>query len=186
MISSYFSVDNILTPAECQAIIDYCTDKCKTSNLTYKHVQDKEIRNSVNTFLSQEDLTKLPMIKKVIDCVVKVSAECFKFPIGTVEVMQYAEYSEGMYYEEHCDCGATLDNDRDISVSVFLSPRDDYQGGNLCFRERGNYYKEFNEKQGTVVIFSSMLYHKVKKVESGKRSSLVLWCKRPDLPVEKV
>ena len=186
MISSYFSVDNILTPAECQAIIDYCSIRCKTANISYKHIIDKEVRHSVNTFLKQEDLTKLPMIKKVIDCVVKVSADCFKFPIGTVEAMQYAEYSEGMYYEEHCDCGTTLDNDRDISVSVFLSPRDDYEGGNLCFRERGNNYKEFNEKQGTVVIFSSMLYHKVKKVESGKRSSLVLWCKRPDLPVEKV
>ena len=173
MISSYFSVPNVLTPAECQAIIDHCTAKCKTSNLTYKHVQDKEIRNSVNMFIHPDELAKLPMIKKVIDCVVDVSAQYFKFPIGTVESIQYAEYSEGMFYE-------------DISVSVFLSPRDDYEGGNLCFRQRGNYYKEFNEIQGTVVIFSSMLYHKVKKVESGKRSSLVLWCKRPDLPVEKV
>ena len=186
MISSYFSVPNVLTPAECQAIIDHCTAKCKTSNLTYKHVQDKEIRNSVNMFIHPDELAKLPMIKKVIDCVVNVSAEYFKFPIGTVETIQYAEYGEGMFYEEHCDSGPTFEHDRDISVSVFLSPRDDYKGGNLCFRERGNYYKEFNEKQGTVVIFSSMLYHKVKKVESGKRSSLVLWCKRPDLPVKRV
>ena len=175
MISSYFSIPNVLTPTECQAIIDYCTGRCKSSNVTYKHVQDKEIRNSVNTFLKHEDLTKLPMIKKVIDCVIKVSAECFKFPIGTVEAMQYAEYGEGMYYEEHCDSGQTLDHDRDISVSVFLSPRDDYEGGNLQLLDESGKSYIAPRQRGTMILFDSRTQHRVLKVTKGCRKSLVGW-----------
>tara|TARA_B100001996_G_C18342103_1_gene470575 strand:- start:58 stop:594 length:537 start_codon:yes stop_codon:yes gene_type:complete len=178
MIASYFTVTGVLTSKECQEIIDYCTDKCRSSDVTAPVSNEssivKDVRNSLNTFISPDEL---PIIRKVIDCAVKVSSENFNFPMSTIEPIQYAEYTEGMYYNAHTDSGETLEHDRDISTSLFLSPRNEYEGGNLCIRYPNNWV-EIDEQQGSMVVFSSMLVHKVKPVEKGKRSSLVMWCKR--------
>ena len=182
MISSYYLSPNVLSPVECQTIINYCSSKCKPStmlDLNDYSFEDKSIRNTVSTFLTNSDYKTLPMIQKVIDNVVKTSDEFFKFPIGFIEDIQYAEYTEGMYYNDHIDSGETVKYDRDISASVILSPRNEYEGGNLCFRQSHGLYLDVNEQQGTVVVFSSMLTHRVKQVKKGKRSSLVLWCRRP-------
>ena len=177
MISSFFTVPEVLTSKECQEIINYCTGKCKQSDVSIsgdKLSMRKDIRNSLNTFIAPDEL---PSIKKVLDCLIKVSFEFFNFPITTVEPIQYAEYNEGMYYNAHIDSGETLDLDRDISVSVFLTPRNQYEGGNLSFLYPTGWV-EANEQQGSIILFSSMLTHKVNKVKKGKRSSLVLWCKK--------
>ena len=185
MLTSYFITHNVLTPKECQTVIDHCSSRCKTSSilgLNDDGFQDKTYRNSLNTFLTKSDHQMLPMIQKVIDNVVRKSDEYFKFPIGFIEDIQYAEYTKGMYYKEHMDSGDTLKFDRDISASVILSPRNEYDEGNLCIRQ--TYSGEFidvEERQGDVILFSSMLSHQVKEVKNGKRCSLVLWCKRPNI-----
>ena len=171
MISSFYTVPEVLTSTDCHEIINYCTDKCKPSDVNSPF---KDVRNSVSTFIAPDEL---PVTKKVLDCVVKVSYEIFNFPVTHVEPIQYAEYTEGMYYNSHIDSGETLDLDRDISVSVFLTPRNEYEEGNLSFSYPSGWV-DIDERQGSIVVFSSMLPHKVKKVEKGKRSSLVLWCRR--------
>ena len=172
MISAYYTVPDVLTPTECDEIINYCADKCKPSSVLdgYK----PKVRNSVNTFFAPNELS---VTKKILDCVVKVGHEIFNFPLLNVEPIQYAEYTNGMYYDSHIDSGETLELDRDISASVFLTPRDQYDGGNLSFLYSSGWV-DVNEQQGSIVVFSSMLTHKVNKVKKGKRSSLVLWCRR--------
>ena len=180
MIATYYTTPNVLTSEECDAIINHCSTRCKPSDIIDDNdsfYQDRSIRNTVNTFLSKEDYDVLPMINKVVNNVVKTSYDIFNFPIGMIEDIQYAEYSKGMYYDDHIDSGFTLDYDRDISASVILTPRDQYVGGNLGFRKRNDYI-DVDEQQGTVVVFSSMLIHRVKEVEEGRRSSLSLWCRR--------
>ena len=137
----------------------------------------KDFRYSVNTFIRPEDIDQLPMIRKLTDCVVKFSSQCFKFPMRYVEPVQYAEYTEGMYYKPHTDSGETFECDRDISASVFLTPRNQYEGGSLSFLYPTG-WEEADEQQGSMILFPSMLTHKVEKVKKGKRSSLVLWCRR--------
>ena len=180
MISSFFTTPNVLTTTECQQIINYCTDKCKPSTLGISKTKvgnAQDFRHSVNTFLRPEDIKQLPVIRKLTDRIVKSSFECYNFSLGYIEPVQYAEYTEGMFYKPHIDSGETFDYDRDISVSVFLSPKDEYEGGNLCFLYPSGWI-EVDEQQGSMVLFPSMLPHKVEKVKKGKRSSLVLWCKR--------
>ena len=131
----------------------------------------------INTFIQPEDINQLPVIKKLTDCVFKFSSQYFNFPIRYIEPVQYAEYTEGMYYTPHMDSGVTFECDRDISASVFLSPRNEYEGGNLSLMYPTG-WEEADEQQGSMVLFPSMLTHKVEKVKKGKRSSLVLWCRR--------
>ena len=33
MLTSYFITHNVLTPKECQTIIDHCSSRCKTSSI---------------------------------------------------------------------------------------------------------------------------------------------------------
>ena len=123
MISSFFTIPDVLTTTECQQIINYCADKCKPSTLgemSIKVDSVEDIRNSVNTFIRPEDINQLPVIRKLTDCMVKLSLQCYNFSISYIEPVQYAEYTEGMYYKPHTDSGETFECDRDISASVFL------------------------------------------------------------------
>ena len=180
MISSFFTISDVLTTTECQQIINHCTSKCKLSTLGSSETKVdnvQEIRHSVNAFLTPEDTKQLPVIRKLTDYIVKFSLECYNFSLGHIEPVQYAEYTEGMYYKPHTDSGETFECDRDISASVFLTPRNQYEGGSLSFLYPTG-WEEADEQQGSMILFPSMLTHKVEKVKKGKRSSLVLWCRR--------
>ena len=187
MKTQVITVPDVLTSIECETICNYCSHKCQPSKVgSTGHILESkpgstntEIRHSMNSFITHNDTKLSNIMRKVADCLVQVSAHAFDFPINYIEPIQYSEYTEGMYYNEHCDCGESIEYDRDISASVFLSPRENYKGGNLSFPSKEGNTLEVNEKQGSMSIFPSMMIHKVNKVKSGKRSSLVLWSRRP-------
>ena len=65
MISSFFTIPNVLTTTECQQIINYCSDKCKPSTLGEMSIEVdsvEDIRNSVNTFIFANHLIVMPVI----------------------------------------------------------------------------------------------------------------------------
>ena len=176
MLRKVVVVPDVLTSTECEIICDYCSPKCLPSKVGSSFFSNKKIRHSMNCFITQNDTKLSNILGKVTNCLVQISADVFDFPINYIEPVQYSEYTEGMYYNEHCDCAESIEYDRDISASVFLSPRKKYEGGNLSFRNL-----TVDEKQGSMSIFPSMMLHKVDRVKSGKRSSLVLWSRRPSM-----
>ena len=71
---------------------------------------------------------------------------------------------------------------RKISITINLTNKNDYEGGNLKF-DFGSHTK--NERffecleareQGSIIVFPSYTYHCVTPVTKGTRYSLVLWC----------
>ena len=108
MISSFFTTPNVLTATEWKQIINYFNGKCKPSTLGSSKTKvgnAQDFRHSVNTFLRPEDIKELPVIRKLTDSIVKFSLECYNFPLGYIEPVQYAEYTEGMFYKPHIDSG---------------------------------------------------------------------------------
>ena len=99
----------------------------------------------------------------------------WKFDLSTMnEQIQYTEYYEGGgHYDWHMDCGIGIQNQRKVSVTVQLSPPDDYQGGDLEF----NIGRRLSAQrhQGAAVIFPSFYLHRVTPVTKGTRKSFVLW-----------
>jgi PKHD-type hydroxylase len=87
-----------------------------------------------------------------------------------VKGIQVARYGPTDHYEWHTDTspGARV---RVMSVTVQLSPPSDYEGGHVEFGTHGNASTEV----GTMVLFASYLPHKVHKVTSGARYSIVAW-----------
>jgi len=107
------------------------------------------------------------------------------------ESCQFTKYKPGQYYDWHCDSwegvyekeGPTKDKIRKLSVTISLSDEKDYEGGELEFDFRNNDpHKKRNIAickeilpQGSLIVFPSFVWHRVKPVKKGVRYSLVLW-----------
>jgi PKHD-type hydroxylase len=89
----------------------------------------------------------------------------------------YARYEAGMQYGEHVD-DPVMGQDQiyraDISFTIFLSPKDSYQGGELRIIE--NYGEQrIKLDAGSVVFYPSSSLHSVLPVTSGTRYVAVSW-----------
>ena len=107
------------------------------------------------------------------------------------ESCQFTKYKLNQYYDWHSDSwdkpyvepGPTQGKIRKLSVTVSLSDPKDYKGGELEFdlRDQGpekkpniHVCKQILPK-GSLVVFPSFVWHRVKPVTSGTRYSLVIW-----------
>jgi len=105
------------------------------------------------------------------------------------ESCQFTKYKPGQYYNWHCDSwegvykekGPAQGKIRKLSVTVSLSDEKDYTGGELEFQFRNGdnpkvsrMCKEILPK-GSIVVFPSFVWHRVKPVKKGIRYSLVVW-----------
>lgn len=109
----------------------------------------------------------------------------WKFDLRTaLESIQYTEYyaSENGHYDWHQDIGpGDLPSRRKVSITIQLSPSDEYEGGELmlCTGSDGSGQLdnviECPRGKGVAVLFPSYMMHRVSPVTKGVRRSLVLW-----------
>ena len=90
----------------------------------------------------------------------------------------YARYTTGMAYGSHIDdplMGGTATRYRsDISISVFLSNPDDYQGGELCIEtDFGN--QQIKLPAGHALLYPSSSRHAVNPITGGERLVAIAW-----------
>ena len=88
---------------------------------------------------------------------------------------QFTHYPTGGFYEWHMDndvTGIKQPPVRKISMTLLLSPENEFEGGELEFMSNG---KTAKLKQGQAIFFASWLQHRVKPVTRGERKSLVMW-----------
>ena len=103
--------------------------------------------------------------------------------VKNIEPTQFLGYPVGGHYIEHNDC-ENFENGqwvriapRDISILFYLN--DDYTGGELQFMNvRGKPFCA-PKNLGTLIVFDSRVKHRVRKVRSGVRKSLVGWVVGP-------
>lgn len=98
----------------------------------------------------------------------------FESHLPTITAMQILKYKPGGFYKWHTD--HFFDKPRTLSCILFLN--NDYEGGNLCFKEQGDTKENVIEtKPNRLIIWpSNFLYpHTVKPITKGTRYSVVSW-----------
>lgn len=112
----------------------------------------------------------------------------WNFQWDYTEQLQFTTYREGQFYDWHPDQHHyTYSSDdeniqmrgkyRKLSSTLLLNDPQDYEGGELEFhfsRNKSCIAKEL-DKKGSLVVFPSFVYHRVRPVTSGTRHSLVSW-----------
>ena len=118
------------------------------------------------------------------------------------ESMQYTRYGVGQFYGWHNDAGLAgqykpvsfgnrsegiaqdylnenVEMVRKLSFVLQLSDPDAYEGGNLQLLDEAGKSYFAPRKRGTVILFDSRTMHRVTKVKSGLRKSIVGWTVGP-------
>ena len=88
--------------------------------------------------------------------------------------IMFTRSSKGMRYGRHIDNAFMSTGRADLSFTIFLNKKSDYEGGEL-FVENINTENKFKFNQGEIVIYPSTYLHSVKEVESGERIVCVGW-----------
>lgn len=134
----------------------------------------------------------------------RANRENFLYDLRNIdgESMQYTQYGPGEFYGWHNDAGLAtqykpqavgnrtegLASDflnesvelvRKLSFVIQLSDPDDYEGGNLQLLDESGKSYIAPRQRGAVILFDSRAQHRVLKVTSGLRKSLVGWTVGP-------
>ena len=196
----YYYFQEALTPRFCDEVIKYGISKQeqlaltgsydKKKSLDKKDVKDlKKIRNSNITWLNDRWIYK--EIQPYIHEANRLAGWNFNWDFS--ESCQFTKYKLNQFYDWHCDSWPNpYDNEKDLnvhgkirklSVTCSLSDPKDYKGGELEFDYRNknpnekNNFKKCKEilPRGSIVVFPSFVWHRVKPVTKGNRYSLVIW-----------
>ena len=111
------------------------------------------------------------------------------------ESCQFTKYKLNQYYDWHCDSWDKVYDKpntpqhgkiRKLSMTCQLTDGSEYEGGELEFdfrnydphmREETKHLRQAKEilPKGSIIVFPSFVWHRVKPVTKGTRYSLVMW-----------
>ena len=161
---------------------------------------DLQIRNSQNSWISTSHWIGGWLWYYVSKC----NRENFLYDIVDIDggSLQYTHYNEGQFYNWHQD--SDLDTHykpqmnfssgenraqeeiiqageyiRKLSFTLQLSEPTDYRGGEVEFLDNSSRRFLAPKQRGTMIVFDSRVRHRVRKVKSGTRKSIVGWVVGP-------
>ena len=194
MTQIYKEYPGLLTPKECQDIIDIwpTLDRgvATTTNGRELLLDEREygsnLRRGTTAFPNS---ARIPHWDKIISAINNYNIEQ-QINLNGVYEVQMAKYVKGDYFNKHQDISVKQwsrmvqnDNTRKISVSINLSAPEAYKGGELIFftekTKDGSNGIEMNKQQGTLMAFPSYCEHQVLELVTGIRFALVIWAKGP-------
>jgi len=186
----YWYFTSVLTPRFCDEVIQYGLQHKEVLGKTGGLNKKQKIRKSDVVWLQDNWIYK--ELHPYVDKANKNAGWNFEWE-GS-ESCQFTKYKLNQYYDWHCDSWdkAYKKNDanegkiRKLSMTCQLTDASEYEGGELEFDFR-NYEPPMRDEakhkiqckeilpKGSIVVFPSFLWHRVKPVTKGTRYSLVLW-----------
>ena len=174
------TVGPIFTPSQCQDIINMGhQQKSEEAKVGHKKKKEGEYDTKMRiTTISWIPFKAMPeMYQRIERSMLQVNGNHFGYDGMTItEPAQFTEYPKGGFYDWHMDAdisGTFEPPVRKISMTVLLSPQEEFEGGDLEFMTEGN--KPPQLLQGQAIFFCSLIRHRVAKVKKGIRRSLVMW-----------
>ena len=200
-ISNYYWYFKSAVPSKiCDDIIKYGLSQTETmartggygdKKLSEQEIKDmKRRRNSDLVWLSE------PWIYKELQPYIHMANKNagWNFEWSRSEPCQFTKYKLNQYYDWHCDSwekpyenkGPDNGKIRKLSMTCQLTDGSEYEGGELEFdfrnydphmRDELKHLKKAKEilPKGSIIVFPSFVWHRVKPVTKGTRYSLVMW-----------
>ena len=170
----------IFTPEQCQMVIQAGRSEPKqnaqvgSKQGTKGGVHDTKTRTSHISWIPFKKMNE--MYKQIEKIMKATNGNHFGFDnMQITEPAQYTEYPEGGFYDWHVDNDINFQHEptvRKISMTILLSPENEFKGGDLELVREGQSAKI---KQGHAIFFASFIRHRVAPVTKGNRKSLVMW-----------
>ena len=195
----YWYFQSAIPPKICDEIIKYGLDQQEQLALTGDLNPDEELTEEQLKDLSKKRKSHLVWMnekwiyREIHPYIHQANANAgLNFDLDFSESCQFTKYKEGEFYDWHCDSwDKPYDKPdepdrhgkiRKLSVTVSLSDETEYEGGDFEFdfrnkdaeKSQPQVCKEIRPK-GSIVVFPSFVWHRVKPVISGTRHSLVVW-----------
>ena len=195
----YYYFQSAIPPKICDEIIKYGLGQQEQLALTAAFKEDKELSKEDLKDLNKKRNSDIVWMddtwiyNEIHPYINQANAAAdWNFDWDWSESIQFTKYKENQFYGWHCDSADKpydLPDDlhrhgkiRKLSVTVCLSDETEYEGGDFEFDFRNNdggktqpsVCKEIRPK-GSVIVFPSFVWHRVKPVTSGTRYSLVMW-----------
>lgn len=174
-------VPNVFTPDECNALIAELDEKELEAGTIYRKFDEEyrvvvcsDTRDCVQ-YRMESPLTEFVELRQRLhDLGRKINDEHFHFNLDgfPYDRMVYVRYDDGGFFGPHKDAFGTEEiGFRKLSMSLQLSPDEDFEGGDIYISPYG--VQEMS--QGDVVIFPPYMIHHVTPVK-GVRKVIVNWC----------
>jgi PKHD-type hydroxylase len=201
LLNYYWAFESALTPRFCDEVIKYALGKKETLAKTRKYNNKKltkqdifDLKRKRNSDLVWLDDTWI--YKELHPFVHQANKNAgWNFEWDRSEACQFTKYKLNQYYDWHCDSAEkaydkpnTLSHGkiRKLSMTCQLTDGSEYEGGELEFDFR-NYEPHIREEhkhlrkckqilpKGSIIVFPSFVWHRVKPITKGVRYSLVVW-----------
>ena len=197
----YWYFSGVLTPKFCDDVIAYANSQKEVMALTGGYGREKgnkplnkeeikDLKKKRNSDLVW--LNDTWIYKELHPYVHEANRRAgWNFDWERSESCQFTKYKLNQYYDWHCDSwdkpyaeeGPTKGKIRKLSVTVTLSDPKTYKGGELEFDFRQQDPDKPRQPRtcteilpkGSIVVFPSFVWHRVKPVTKGVRYSLVIW-----------
>ena len=197
----YWYFKSALTPKFCDDVIAYANQQkesmARTGGFDKKELSKEDVKNIQRK--RKSDLVWLNdnwIYREIHPYVHEANKNAgWNFEWSRSEPCQFTKYKLNQYYDWHCDSWDKPYNKpnqpehgkiRKISVTCQLTDKSEYEGGELEFDLRNyapnnknfiNHVKTTNKmtSKGSIIVFPSFVWHRVKPVRKGTRYSLVVW-----------
>ena len=175
------TIGPLFTPQQCQDIIDMGhqqkAEEAKVGHREGGKEGNYDTKMRVTT-VSWIPFKTMPEMYKIIErSMLQANGNHFGYEgMQLTEVAQFTEYPKGGFYDWHMDADVNCIHEppvRKVSMTILLSPQNEFEGGDLEFMSEGN--KPPQLVQGQAIYFCSLIRHRVAKVKKGIRRSLVMW-----------
>jgi len=197
----YWYFKSALTPKFCDDVISYANSQKESIARTGGFDKEKLTKEDVKNIQRKRKsdlvwLNDVWIYKELHPFVHEANKKAgWNFQWNRSESCQFTKYKLNQYYDWHCDSWDkpydkpnTEDHGkiRKLSMTCQLTDGSEYTGGELEFDFR-NYDPHMRDEskhkiqckeilpKGSIIIFPSFVWHRVKPVTSGTRYSLVVW-----------
>ena len=173
-----------LNPIECSNIVERCINIQPleaTIGFNDDNTKNIEYRSSTIRWLDVDNQHK-DIADMMMWFTTKSNRNNFGFDITRMNEIQFTTYESSNYgkYDWHYDTHWENDKpfDRKLTAVIQLSDESSYKGGDFEFFGMQSPDDSF-KKMGSIIVFPSFFYHRVKPVLEGIRHSLVTWVEGP-------